>query len=181
MRRARAERLQIHITQRMVHATHDLVLRQAQVHRPERHLSRDGRGDDLVIRVLEHDARALAQLFALFSADRFAVQQYFAALGREYAVQAQEKRGLACPVRAEHRDALPGADIERNAVQGVSLPVIGKIQVLGLQNRLFQWFSPPFYAVHTRSSTSAAQNTAIHITCEARHGLSSSKKHRPPS
>ena len=96
----------------MIDAPRDLLTRQAQVHRPEGDLCRNGRSDDLVIRVLEHDPDPLAQRFARLAVHGLAIEQNLTALRRQHPVQAQEKGGLPRPVRAEHRNALARMHIE---------------------------------------------------------------------
>jgi hypothetical protein len=102
--------------------------RSSEVRRPERHVVPHGRHEQLVVRVLEHQADLPPYLGKVVAVQARSADLDPAAAGpaghrAEDPVQVQDERGLAGAVRAEQRDPLTALDGEVDTEQG--LPAVG--------------------------------------------------------
>ena len=132
MRHAVGERGHAHRGQGALHAPVHLVPGQAHVERPERHVVEDGGAEELVVRVLEHEANLGADAADGVLADRHPGDPHRAVLGPERAVELEHQRALAGAVRADQGHLLAGRDPEVDAAQGLEAVRVSEVDVLEL-------------------------------------------------
>ncbi|MPN11017.1 hypothetical protein SDC9_158315 [bioreactor metagenome] len=121
----------------------------AKVFKPESHILAHHGGDDLVIRVLEHHAAALADLPGIFIIRRIhAADKDLAGRRRIQAVEQLGDRRLAGAVVTKQGHKLAPLDIQADIVNGELLALfIGKAQVLQADMGLTHCASPLLKAV----------------------------------
>ena len=121
---------------------------------PKATSSRDGRHEELVVRVLEDEPDRGAQLAHVALADADAGHLELALAGQQ-AVEVQHQRRLAGAVGPEHRDPLAVRDVQVDAVEPDDAVRVAEAQAAGVDGAA--------HAATTRSgisvSTSAARNT----------------------
>ena len=91
--------------QRLAHPFSGFCCRQTQIQRPERHVLTHGGGEQLIIRLLQHQPHPpppVIQKTAVIT-DRAAIEQKVAASRSKRAVEMQQQRGFAGAIRAENR------------------------------------------------------------------------------
>ena len=109
-----------------------IVDRRTQVQRPERHVFSDGRREELIVRILKHDADGRGQIPALLRIGRIeAVHGRLPELPRKYAAKPQEERRLPGTVRPNDRHALARFHGKRNVVECRAAIGIDVAQVQG--------------------------------------------------
>src|SRR5947208_4994160 len=106
--------------ERLGHTRLHLGGREAEVARPEGHLIGDGRGEELMIRILEDVADALGERLERKVRDVASVERHASLGRREEAVQVLGERGLSRAVRARKRDELAATDREVHAREGTA-------------------------------------------------------------
>ena len=115
--------------QRLVDARTDLFARQPEILRPEGDVVLDARGDDLVVRPLEHDAHPLAQLQRTRLVPGVdAVDRHLSRTREQHPVDQPNERGLATAVGAEHGDMPPRLHGERHVAQRRLAGIMGAVR-----------------------------------------------------
>ena len=126
--------------ERVVHALSDLRGRHAHVLERKRHVLFDDRGDQLVIRVLEHHGHGLAHLVGVVLIARVHHIDIAHAAGRQAdGVEAARERTLARAVVPQHGDELAAFDGQVHALEHghgklAFLDRIGVLQVFGFDD-----------------------------------------------
>jgi hypothetical protein len=105
-----------HPVQRLVDPRERLGRRQAQVQRTERDVLAHRGHEELVVRVLEHQPDAPAQLAHVVATDAQPRDVELAATGQQ-PVEVEHERGFARAVGPEQRDPLVLRDLEVDAAQ----------------------------------------------------------------
>ena len=136
----------------------NLVAAQSQVERPERHVLAHGRHEQLVVRVLEHEADPRPQRPRVRRAHRQAGDLQLAGRRGEKAVEVQHERGLAGAVRTEHGDPLAAGHPQVDAAEGVAPVGVPVREPAGRDRRAHP--GPPRTA---RAGTSASATAARNI------------------
>ena len=126
--------------ERVVHALSDLRGRHAHVFERKRHVLLDDRGDQLVIRILEHHRHGLAHLIGVVFVARVHHIDIAHAAGRQAdGVEAARERTLARAVVPQHGDELAAPHREVDPFQNrhgklALLDRIGVLQVFGFDD-----------------------------------------------
>ena len=126
--------------ERIVHALADLRGRHAHVFERKRHVLLDDRGDQLVIRILEHHRHGLAHLVGVVFVARVHHIDIAHAAGRQAdSVEAARERTLARAVVPQHGDKLAALDGQVHALEHrhsklALLDRIGVLQVFGFDD-----------------------------------------------
>src|SRR5450759_1174831 len=115
-----------HPVQGVAHPLVELVTADAQVGGTERHVLADSRHEQLVVRVLEHDAHPAADLAQIRIDHVHAGHGDGATPGGQDAVQVQHEGRLARPVRTEQGDPFATLDRQVDAVERLESVRVGK-------------------------------------------------------
>ena len=140
VRRLRAVFVHADGLERLVHALADLRRRHTHVLQRERHVLLDDRGDQLVVRVLEHHGHGLAHLVGVVLVPRVHHIDIAHAAGRQAdGVEAARERTLARAVMPQHGDELAAFNREVDPFQNghgkqAFLGRIGVLQVFGFDD-----------------------------------------------
>lgn len=105
--------------ERLVHPGTHLGVRQAEVQRPERHVLGDGRGEQLVVRVLHHQLDGGTQTGQSLPVvgDGAALDRQLPLTRTQSAAQEPHQRGLSAAVAAEQGERAPLARLEVEAAE----------------------------------------------------------------
>ncbi len=127
MRGPLAKIRQAHLPQRLLDAVFHFGFGQAQLLRAERHVLGNGRAEQLIIRVLKHEAHLSADGLEVLAGDGCAVDPHRFAracfVGKN-PIEVQEQRGFARAIGAKQTDTLAGLDAKTHPAQRVRSVVI---------------------------------------------------------
>ena len=127
MRGPVAKARQTGLRQRLLHARVHFRLAQAELLRAKRHVLLDARAEQLIVRVLEHQAHLPADGVEIVRGDRLAQDAHRPVpveLLRQKAVQVQQQRGLAGAIGPEQPHAFALRHAETDPAQRLRAVVI---------------------------------------------------------
>ena len=122
---------EVELPEGFIHPAVHLRRWDGQVFQPEGDFALHGRGHQLIVRVLEDHADALADLEAVLGiVDGESVDQHLSGLRQVQTVETAGQGGLARAVGADDGQAFPRADVQVYIAQGRDVAGVGETEIL---------------------------------------------------